>query len=59
MDIDVELSEEDVRHVEEHSLAVGAVCLDRRVEEEALVHVPLCVEDAVAEAGLELGRHGT
>ena len=59
VNVDVELARYDLRHIEEHTLAVDAVDLYCRIEEHAFVHVPFCIENAVAEACLQTVSHIT
>ena len=59
MDVDVQLVRDHLRHVVKHTLAVDTRNLNGGVKEHHLVHVPLGVEDAIAETGLKLGSHST
>ena len=59
MDIDVHLGRDNLRDLVEQSNPVNTAQTDGGVEEEFLVHVPLDVEDTVAETGLQLGGYRT
>ena len=57
MDVDIHLVRNYIGDVVQHSFAVDATYFDCRVEEHLLVHVPLRVENLVAETCLELVGH--
>ena len=57
VNVDVQLVRDYLRHIMKHTLAVDARNLNGGVKEHHLVHVPLGVEDAIAETGLQLGSH--
>ena len=59
MDIHVHLARNNLSHLVEQTDAVDTGYLDCCVKEECAPHRPLCVEDAVAETGLQLGCHRT
>ncbi len=50
---------DDFRHIEQHAHAVDAPQFDDHIEEELPVHLPLGIDNAVAEAGFQFGCHGT
>ena len=59
MDIHVHLSREHLGHLVQQSDAVDTFQLQRSIEEETFVHIPLGIEDAVAIARLELVGYRT
>ena len=50
MDVDVELVADDTAHIEQQAFAVDTLDFDRGIKEHELVHLPLGVDDAIAEA---------
>ena len=59
VDVDIHLRRDDFRDVHDHTYTVDTLDMDGSVEEEALVHVPFGIQDAVAVTGLELVGHRT
>ena len=59
VDIHVHLGRDNLCHLVEQAYAVDAAQTDRGVEIEGLVHIPLDIEDAIAEAGLQFRGHRT
>ena len=59
VDVDIHLRRDDFRDVHDHTYTVDTLDMDGSVEEEALVHVPFGIQDAVAVTGLELVCHRT
>ena len=59
MDVDTHLRGDDTGDVHHHAHAVDTLQMDGGIEEEAFVHVPFRIEDAVAVTGLEFGGDRT
>ena len=59
VDVDIHLRRDDFRDVHDHTYTVDTLDMDGSVEEEALVHVPFGIQDAVAVTRLELVCHRT
>ena len=59
MDIDIHLRGDDTADIHQHAYAVDTLKTDGSIEEQAFVHVPLGIKDAIAEAGLQLSSYGT
>ena len=57
--VDIHLRRDDFRDVHDHTYTVDTLDMDGSVEEEALVHVPFGIQDAVAVTRLELVGHRT
>ena len=59
VDIDVHLRGDDSRNIYEDTHTVDTLNADGGVEEQLFMHVPLGIEDAVAETTLQLIGHRT
>ena len=59
VDIDVHLRRYNLGDLIQHSHTVDAAQADGGIEEEPLMHIPLDVEDTIAETGLQFGGHRT
>ena len=59
MDVDIHLRRDDARHIHQDSNPVNALQTDGGVEEQLLVHVPLGIQDTIAEAGLQFVGYRT
>ena len=59
VDVNPHLAGDNLRNVQEHAYAVDALNPDSGIVEQVLVHIPLGIEDAIAETGLQPGSHRT
>ena len=59
VDVNPHLAGDNLRNVQEHAYAVDSLNADSGIEEQLLVHIPLGIEDAIAETGLQPGSYRT